>query len=93
MPELPEVETVMRGLTPVLMGRRIARIALADLGGEILKKAVTPLTIIPADTALRLQAALDFKVCVGSYNIFNIFNLEENSPCLRIRLALEFALP
>eukprot|EP00048_Salpingoeca_helianthica_P014523 m.222103 g.222103 ORF g.222103 m.222103 type:complete len:850 (+) comp15960_c0_seq1:41-2590(+) len=29
--------------------------------GEVLKKAVTALTIIPADTALRLQASLDVK--------------------------------
>ena len=32
MPELPEVETVMRGLAPVLEGRRIARVALRRAG-------------------------------------------------------------
>jgi formamidopyrimidine-DNA glycosylase len=32
MPELPEVETVMRGLAPVLAGRRIARVALRRQG-------------------------------------------------------------
>ncbi len=33
MPELPEVETTVRGLAPVLEGRRIARVTLrrADL--------------------------------------------------------------
>ena len=32
MPELPEVETVMRGLSPVLMGRSIAGVELRRAG-------------------------------------------------------------
>ncbi len=32
MPELPEVETVMRGLTPALLGQRIARAEVRRAG-------------------------------------------------------------
>ncbi len=53
MPELPEVETTVRGLRPVLEGRRIARVALrrpdlrrpmpADLGQRLIGASVTGL--------------------------------------------------
>lgn len=49
MPELPEVETTVRGLTPVLQGRRIARVQLrrADLRRPM-----------PQDLGQRLTGAL-----------------------------------
>lgn len=46
MPELPEVETVIRGLSPVLMGRRIARAEVRRSGLRF---------PFPADFAARLQ--------------------------------------
>ena len=46
MPELPEVETVMRGLKPVLEGRRVARVELRREGLRF---------PFPADFAQRLE--------------------------------------
>ncbi len=42
MPELPEVETIRRDLTPLLVGRRIARVRI-HAGGERL--AVTDVAL------------------------------------------------
>jgi formamidopyrimidine-DNA glycosylase len=54
MPELPEVETVMRGLAPVLMGRRIANVEVrreglrfpfpAGFAGRLLGRQIVNLT-------------------------------------------------
>lgn len=40
---------------------RLARDPFPLFPGEVLKKDVTSLTVVPADTALRLKAILDFK--------------------------------
>ncbi len=42
---------------------RLAREPFPLFPGEVLRKDVTPLTVVPADTALRLRAILDFTVC------------------------------
>jgi major vault protein len=40
---------------------RLARDPFPLFPGEVLKKDVTPLTVVPADSALRLRATLDFE--------------------------------
>ena len=46
---------------------RLARDPFPLFPGEALKKDVTPLTVVPADSALRLRASLDFQACAAAH--------------------------
>jgi formamidopyrimidine-DNA glycosylase len=54
MPELPEVETIRRDLTPLLVGRRLARVRI-HAGGERLAVTHSPREIEAALTGRRVE--------------------------------------
>jgi formamidopyrimidine-DNA glycosylase len=82
MPELPEVETVMRGLAPVLMGRRIAHVDVrreglrfpfpADFAGRLLGRQIVGLTRRAKYILVTLDDAQIFLVHLGMTGRFTV---------------------
>lgn len=82
MPELPEVETVMRGLAPVLVGRRIAHVDIrreglrfpfpTDFAGRLLDRKIIGLTRRAKYILVTLDDTQIFLVHLGMTGRFTI---------------------